>query len=71
VRLTRHAEERMAEREIDRAEVEEVYESPEITYANEHGHPCFVKTITGRRIKIVAVQGTDLIKTVIDQTDES
>jgi Domain of unknown function (DUF4258) len=67
VRITRHAEERMAEREISLAEVQEVYDGAEMTYASKHGDPCLAKQIGGRVIKIVVIQGTDRIKTVIDQ----
>jgi hypothetical protein len=67
VRLTRHAEERMAERGITRAEVEAVYNDPDTTYPGKEGTECRVKTIAGRRIKIVVIW-PDLVKTVVVQS---
>lgn len=61
----------MQEREISLAEVQEVYESAEITYASKHGDSCLSKEINGRLIKIVVIQGTDRIKTVIDQKEDA
>jgi hypothetical protein len=59
----------MAERGIGIADVKRVYERPEMTYDAPNGDHCRSCVIEGRRIKIVVVQGTDRIKTVIDQIE--
>ena len=58
----------MIERAIDRTEVEAAFQRPDMTYPGKNGTECRVKEIAGRKIKIVVFQGTDRIKTVIDQT---
>ena len=57
----------MRERNISRAEVQRVYDDPQITYPGKQGTECRVKDISGRKIKIVVIP-PDLVKTVIDQT---
>ncbi len=61
IKLTysKHAKERMAERDISESEVEQVLEAPDIDYHDPKGSPIFVRQIGGRRIKVVVVQGSN------------
>jgi len=51
---TRHARERMAERHISDAEVEDVLANFHTSYTDRDGNPIYIGRSAGRRIKVVA-----------------
>ena len=67
MRASRHAAERMAERNISLAEVSSVLDHPEVTFTDPKGNPCYIREVSGRRLKVVvAADDKDFLITVID-----
>ncbi|MCL4499368.1 MAG: DUF4258 domain-containing protein [Chloroflexi bacterium] len=50
---TKHARKRMIERSISESDVEAVLEKPHMTYGDGKGNRNFVRTVKGRRIRVV------------------
>lgn len=53
IRISRHGQQRMAERGITRGDIEEVHASAHTTYTDRDGKPCRVGDVGGRTIRIV------------------
>jgi len=51
--LTNHAQERMKERGITQEEIEKVLKNPEYSYSGTKGEKNKVKTINGKKIRVV------------------
>lgn len=51
--FTNHAKERMKERKLTEEEIEEVFKNPEYSYPEAKGETNLVKTIKGKKIRIV------------------
>ena len=70
VRYTRHARDQMTLRAVTEVEVEQVIADPDITYPDQYGNPCYVRWVSGRRIRVVVASGSSppRVVTVISQT---
>ena len=69
LRFSKHAEDRLEERKISKADAEDAYRSPDITYPDDKGNPCYVKNLPdGKRVEIVVEAGTNppFVITVMD-----
>lgn len=66
-RFSRHACQRMMERNISVADVTAVLDNPDVTFRDPKGNPCSVREVDGRRIKVVmSATDTDFVITAID-----
>jgi hypothetical protein len=69
VRLSHHAQKRMAQRGITLEEIERVLQDPHTTYDDVDGKPCYVGDVDGRRIKVVvAPDDRNFVVTAIVQS---
>ncbi len=59
IRYSHHARIRMAERGITEAEIAAVIVDPEIRYTDLKGNPVLIRTIGGRRIKVVVARDSN------------
>ena len=67
MRYTRHAQRRMAERNLTPLDVLDAVENHEVAFTDKKGNSCLVRNIDGRRIKVVvAATDAELVITVID-----
>lgn len=67
MRYSGHARERMSERNVTEAEVAETVNDHEVSWADPKGNPCYVRLISGRRIKVVlAADDPNFVITVVD-----
>jgi hypothetical protein len=67
MRFSRHALERLEERDLSEAQVEAVVEHPDVTFTDPKGNPCYTREMDGRRIKVViAADDPDFVITAID-----
>jgi hypothetical protein len=67
VRYSRHARQRLSERHITEENVEEVVSHHEVSWRDPKDNLCYVRTIDGRRIKVVLAQADpEFVITVID-----
>jgi len=66
---THHAWLRMRQRSISEDEVEAVVGNADTRYTDPDGNPCYVRTISGRRLKVVIEPGSDplVVITVMHQ----
>jgi hypothetical protein len=70
LRFSRHARERLLERNISESDVSLVLDDPDVTFPDKKGNPCTVKEIDGRRIKVVVSDADpEFVITVIDLDD--
>ena len=66
---SRHAEQRLKERRITKAEAEDTFKNPDITHPDDKGNPCYAKRYPGgRRVELVIRAGSNppLVITVMD-----
>lgn len=67
MRLSTHAQQRRAQRGFTVADIVAVIEDPDVTFTDRKGNPCKVRTVDGRRIKVVvAADDADFVITVVD-----
>jgi len=66
---TYHARLRMRQRSISEDEVEAVIGNADTRYTDPDGNPCYVRTISGRRLKVVVEPGSNppVVITVMHQ----
>ncbi len=63
-----HARQRMTRRRITESDVELAISNADIEHSDRDGNPCYVKTVRGKRIRVVIARGSNPSKviTVID-----
>lgn len=67
LRLSVHASRRMAERDVTLDDIRLVISDHQVSWNDKKGNPCFVRELSGRRIKVVvAADDHEFIITVID-----
>ncbi|HWV87360.1 MAG TPA: DUF4258 domain-containing protein [Capillimicrobium sp.] len=67
LRLSTHARQRMIERGITEEQIARILADYDVSFADRKGNPCYVRTLDGRRIKVVlAAQDPKFVITVID-----
>jgi hypothetical protein len=67
LRLSAHARQRMIERGITEEQITRVLADHDVSFTDRKGNPCYVRTLDGRRIKVVlAAQDPKFVITVID-----
>ena len=59
IRYSYHARIRMAERGIKEAEIAAAIADPEIRYTDHKGNHVLIRTLGGRRIKVVVAKDSD------------
>jgi hypothetical protein len=67
LRYSTHARDRMRERDVTEADVAAVLDDHDVSFADRKGNPCYVRHVSGRRIKVVvAADDAGFVITVID-----
>lgn len=68
LRFSGHAEDRLRERKISKADAENAYREPDITYDDPKGNPCYVRHASGKRVEVVIRKGSNppFVITIMD-----
>lgn len=67
MRFSNHARQRLRERKISEQDAAGVVDNYEVAFSDTKGNPCFVRTVSERRIKVVvSAADPDFVITVID-----